>query len=65
MRKFTLATSVAELRPEFSHPTAIVGTVAYLAPEATGRTGRAVDQRGVALDILVQDRRNATAAKMV
>ena len=26
---------------------------------------RAVDQRGVVLDILVQGRRNATAAKMV
>jgi putative transposase len=26
---------------------------------------RAVDQHGVVLDILVQDRRNATAAKMV
>src|SRR6478672_460143 len=42
---FTLATSVAELRPEFTHPAEIVGTLAYLAPEATGRTGRAVDQR--------------------
>ena len=42
---FALATSVPELRPGFTHPTEIVGTLAYLAPEATGRTGRSVDQR--------------------
>src|SRR5690242_563640 len=42
---FALATSVAEIRPEFTHHTEIVGTLAYLAPEATGRTGRPVDQR--------------------
>jgi len=42
---FALATSVAEIRPEFSHHSEIVGTLAYLAPEATGRTGRPVDQR--------------------
>src|SRR5919202_443865 len=42
---FTLATSVAELRPDFAHPSEIVGTLAYLAPEQTGRTGRAVDER--------------------
>ena len=42
---FALATSVAEIRPEFTHHAEIVGTLAYLAPEATGRTGRAVDQR--------------------
>ncbi|MDT7586422.1 MAG: hypothetical protein QOE32_3972, partial [Pseudonocardiales bacterium] len=34
-----------EVRPEFSHHTQIVGTLAYLAPEQTGRTGRSVDQR--------------------
>ena len=42
---FALASSVAEIRPEFSHHSEIVGTLAYLAPEATGRTGRPVDQR--------------------
>ena len=42
---FALATSLAEIRPEFTHHTEIVGTLAYLAPEQTGRTGRAVDQR--------------------
>jgi signal transduction histidine kinase len=42
---FALATSVAEIRPEFRHHNEIPGTLAYLAPEQTGRTGRAVDQR--------------------
>jgi signal transduction histidine kinase len=42
---FGLATSLAEVRPEFTHHTEIVGTMAYLAPEQTGRTGRSVDQR--------------------
>ncbi|WP_426502585.1 AAA family ATPase [Dactylosporangium sp. McL0621] len=42
---FALATSLAELRPGFTHHTEIVGTLAYLAPEQTGRTGRSVDQR--------------------
>lgn len=42
---FALATPLAEIRPEFTHPTAILGTLAYLAPEQTGRTGRAVDHR--------------------
>ncbi|MER7283804.1 AAA family ATPase [Dactylosporangium sp. NPDC000244] len=42
---FALATPLAELRPEFAHHTKIVGTLAYLAPEQTGRTGRSVDQR--------------------
>src|SRR6201996_2244826 len=42
---FALASSFAEIRPEFTHPAEITGTLAYLAPEATGRTGRAVDQR--------------------
>jgi len=42
---FALATSLAELRPEFTHHRQIAGTLAYLAPEQTGRTGRAVDQR--------------------
>jgi signal transduction histidine kinase len=42
---FALASSLAEIRPEFTHHTEIVGTLAYLAPEQTGRTGRPVDQR--------------------
>ncbi len=42
---FALATSFTEIRPEFTHHTRIVGTLAYLAPEQTGRTGRPVDQR--------------------
>ncbi|MFC4041526.1 AAA family ATPase [Dactylosporangium siamense] len=42
---FALASSLAELRPEFTHHTEIVGTLAYLAPEQTGRTARPVDQR--------------------
>jgi serine/threonine protein kinase len=42
---FALATSFAELRPEFTHHSEIVGTLAYVAPEQTGRTGRSVDQR--------------------
>jgi signal transduction histidine kinase len=42
---FALATSLAETRPEFTHHSQIVGTLAYLAPEQTGRTGRSVDQR--------------------
>jgi signal transduction histidine kinase len=42
---FALATSFAGIRPEFTHHTEIVGTLAYLAPEQTGRTGRLIDQR--------------------
>jgi predicted ATPase/signal transduction histidine kinase len=42
---FALATSVAEIGAEFTHHSQIVGTLAYLAPEQTGRTGRSVDQR--------------------
>jgi predicted ATPase/signal transduction histidine kinase len=42
---FALASSLVEVRPEFSHHTQIVGTLAYLAPEQTGRTGRPVDHR--------------------
>jgi len=42
---FALAAPVAEVRPEFSHHSGIAGTLAYLAPEATGRTGRPADQR--------------------
>ena len=42
---FTAATTFAEVRPEFTHHTQIAGTLAYLAPEQTGRTARAVDHR--------------------
>jgi signal transduction histidine kinase len=42
---FALAASLAEIRPEFTHHTEIVGTLAYLAPEQTGRTAQPVDQR--------------------
>jgi signal transduction histidine kinase len=42
---FALASPFAEIRPEFTHHAEIVGTLAYLAPEQTGRTGRSVDQR--------------------
>ena len=42
---FALAASFAEMRPGFTHHAEIAGTLAYLAPEATGRTARAVDQR--------------------
>jgi predicted ATPase/signal transduction histidine kinase len=42
---FALATSFAEIRPEFTHHSEIVGTLAYVAPEQTGRTARVVDQR--------------------
>ena len=30
---------------DFTHHTEIVGTLGYLAPEQTGRTGRPVDER--------------------
>jgi diguanylate cyclase (GGDEF)-like protein len=42
---FALASTFAELRPEFLHHSEIAGTLPYLAPEQTGRTGRPVDQR--------------------
>ncbi|HTY31032.1 AAA family ATPase [Mycobacterium sp.] len=42
---FGLAGSLAEIRPDFTHHNQIVGTLPYLAPEQTGRTGRPVDQR--------------------
>ena len=42
---FASATSLAEIRPAFTHPAEVKGTLAYLAPEQTGRTGRSVDQR--------------------
>jgi serine/threonine protein kinase len=42
---FSRATTVAEIRPEFTHHSEIVGALAYVAPEQTGRTGRSVDHR--------------------
>ncbi|WP_020466446.1 diguanylate cyclase domain-containing protein [Singulisphaera acidiphila] len=42
---FDLATTFVGERPAFVHHREIVGTLAYLAPEQTGRTGRAVDRR--------------------
>ncbi len=40
-----LATTFAVDRPGFTHESTIAGTLAYLAPEQSGRTGREVDQR--------------------
>jgi hypothetical protein len=42
---FGLATSSAELRPGLTHHREVVGALAYVAPEQTGRTGRSVDHR--------------------
>lgn len=42
---FSQATMFTESRPQFAHHNEIVGTLAYLAPEQTGRTARPVDQR--------------------
>ncbi len=42
---YGIASSFAEERPGFTHQSHIAGTLAYMAPEQTGRTGRAVDQR--------------------
>ncbi|MBL7498912.1 diguanylate cyclase [Frankia sp. CNm7] len=42
---FALATTVPAVQPRFAHPSQIVGTLPYLAPEQTGRTRRPVDQR--------------------
>ncbi|GIJ48797.1 serine/threonine protein kinase [Virgisporangium aliadipatigenens] len=42
---FDLASTFAEERPQFTHHRDIVGTLPYLAPEQTGRTGMPVDQR--------------------
>jgi diguanylate cyclase (GGDEF)-like protein len=42
---FDLASTFAEEMPAFTHHAEIAGTLAYLAPEQTGRTGRPVDQR--------------------
>ena len=42
---FALATAFAEIRPEFTHPSEIVGTLLILVPQQSGRIGRPVDQR--------------------
>jgi diguanylate cyclase (GGDEF)-like protein len=42
---FGLAMTFAEERPGFVHENLIAGTLVYLAPEQTGRTGRSVDHR--------------------
>ncbi|HEU5107594.1 MAG TPA: serine/threonine-protein kinase, partial [Micromonosporaceae bacterium] len=42
---YDLASTFAVERPGFTHHTEIAGTLAYMAPEQTGRTGWAVDQR--------------------
>jgi signal transduction histidine kinase len=42
---FAVARTFADTPAEFTHHGDIVGTLAYLAPEQIGRTGRPVDQR--------------------
>jgi serine/threonine protein kinase len=42
---FDLATTFAEERPSITHHSEITGTLAYLAPEQTGRMARPIDQR--------------------
>ncbi len=42
---FHLASTFSDDRPDFTHESHIAGTLAYMAPEQTGRTGRPVDQR--------------------
>jgi diguanylate cyclase (GGDEF)-like protein len=42
---FALATSFTTVQEGFVHYSAVVGTLPYVAPEQSGRTGRPVDQR--------------------
>jgi predicted ATPase/signal transduction histidine kinase len=42
---FDLATTYAQERPAFAHTNDVLGTLPYLAPEQTGRTGRVIDHR--------------------
>ncbi len=42
---FNIASCFVQERLSFSHESNIEGTLAYMSPEQTGRTGRAIDQR--------------------
>ncbi|MBC7685056.1 MAG: AAA family ATPase, partial [Bdellovibrionales bacterium] len=42
---FNISSSAAEERPGFTHQNFIAGTLGYMAPEQTGRTGCPVDRR--------------------
>jgi diguanylate cyclase (GGDEF)-like protein len=42
---FDIASSFAEERPAFTAQSEIAGTLAYIAPEQTGRTGHVLDRR--------------------
>jgi hypothetical protein len=42
---FNIASSSAEQQPAFTHQSQIAGTLAYMAPEQTGRSARPVDPR--------------------
>ncbi|AKJ28935.1 diguanylate cyclase [Caldimonas brevitalea] len=42
---FSISSNAAEERPGFTHQSHIAGTLAYMSPEQTGRTGRSVDSR--------------------
>jgi hypothetical protein len=42
---FNISANVAEERPGFTHQSHIAGTLSYMSPEQTGRTGRPVDLR--------------------
>jgi len=42
---FNIASCVAEERLAFTHQRDIIGTLAYMPPEQTGRTGRPIDHR--------------------
>jgi len=42
---FDLASTFGQERPRFANPREIAGTLPYLAPEQTGRTGMSVDER--------------------
>ena len=42
---FDLATTFAEVRPDFTTADDIIGRLPYMAPEQTGRTGHSVDRR--------------------
>ena len=54
---FNIASCAAEERPGFTHQSQIAGTLHYMAPEQTGRTGRPVDTRAdlYALGVLLYE----------